>query len=489
MGPLSQQPARLVERLALVAILMLSFFMASIPHRDYLYPLHIDEWWHYGDAQSLIEAGGMPYPDPFYSGVPLSPDEELGFHLFLAEFKLITGASWLGLVRFLPGIIFALLAFLAYAFGKRKGVGLGAAFLVALIPTTVRFLGPSFLVPVALGLTFIPVTLLTLQRLMFDLRGPVVLFLIFLSLLFIHPPTLAVISGITVIHLVIFLLPGGERGRSRARQSVVALALLLYVYVLMFFWAPSALDFVIEEAMDPEAHLNVPPIWDALSKFGYVPLALFVMGAGILIYRRERHDWALVLSAGGLLAFEQLYPRFYIGPDIIYERGWLYTYVLMGLLGGVALKELAQWAKPSLLKSRPAMSAAASYALIGVIVVSALTVSVRSHMSEPYYHVINDVSYQDFLWVREYVPPQYEIGVLDTDVAWPFASVSGKFAYTAEVAPNFHAEGRSAMKFLQDGASDTSWLKEKGISIVYTPQAIENSELIKVHNNVYLLIE
>lgn len=489
MSPLSQQPARLVARLALVAILVLSFFMASIPHWDYLYPLHIDEWWHYGDAQSLIEAGGTPYPDPFYSGVPLSPDKELGFHLFLGEFKLITGASWLSLVRFLPGIIFALLAFVAYAFGKRRGFGLGAAFLVALIPTTVRFLGPAFLVPVALGLTFIPVTLLTLQRLMFDLRGPVVLFLIFLSLLFIHPPTLAVISGIAVIHFVIFFLPGGERGRSRARQSVVALALLLSVYVLMFFWAPSALDFVIEEAMDPEAHLAVPPIWDALSKFGYVPLALFVMGAGILIYRGERHDWALVLSAAGLLAFEQLYPRFYIGPDIIYERGWLYTYVLMGLLGGVALKELAQWTRLALLKRRPAMSTAASYALIGVIVVSALTVSVRSHMSEPYYHVINDASYQDFLWVREYVPPQYDIGVLDTGVAWPFASVSGKFAYTAEVAPNFHAEGRSAMKFLQDGASDTSWLKEKGITIVYTPRAIENNELIKVHNNVYLLVE
>ena len=484
----SQQPARLVERLSLVAILVLAFFMASIPHWEYLYPLHIDEWWHYGDAQSLIEAGRISFPNPFDSGTLLSPDKELGFHLFLGEFKLITGVSWLNLVRFLPGIIFALLAFLAYAFGKGRGFGLGAAFLVALIPTTVRFLGPAFLVPVALGLTFIPLTLLTLQRLMFDLRGTVVLFLIFVSLLFIHPPTLAVISGIAVIHFILFLLPGGERARSRAWQSVIALSFLLSVYVLMFFWAPSALDFIVKEAMDPEAHLALPPIWDALSKFGYIPLALFVMGAGILIYRGKRHDWALVLSAAGLLAFEQLYPRFYIGPDIVYERGWLYTYVMMALLGGVALRELGQWTRTAL-KRRPAVSAAASYAAIGVIVVSALTVSVRSHLSEPYYHVIDDATYQDFLWVREYVPAQYGIGVLDTGVAWPFASVSGKFAYAAEVAPNLHAEGRSAMKFLQAGASDTSWLEERGITIVYTPRAIENNELIKVHNNVYLLVE
>jgi len=382
-----------------------------------------------------------------------------------------------------------LLAFLAYAFGKRRGFGLGAAFLVALIPTTVRFLGPAFLVPVALGLTFIPLTLLTLQRLMFDLRGPVVLFLIFVSLLFIHPPTLAVISGIAVIHFILFSLPAGERGGSRAWQSVVALALLLSVCVLTFFWVPSALDFVTREAMDPEAHLAASPIGDALPKFGYVPVALFVMGAGILIYRGKRHDWALVLSAAGLLAFEQIYPRFYIGPDIVYERGWLYTYVLMALLGGVALRELARGARVALLKRRPAISAAASYALIGVIVVLALTVSMRSHLSEQYDHVIDDAAYQDFLWVGEYVPAQYGIGVLDTFVAWPFASVSGKFAYTAEIAPNLHAEGRSAMKFLQDGASDTSWLKERGITIVCTPWGVENNELIKVHNNVYLLVE
>jgi len=486
MDSLSQQPARLVGRLALVAILVLAFFMASIPHWEYLYPLHIDEWWHYGDAQSLIEAGRMPYPDPFHSGAPLFPDKELGFHLFLGEFKLITGVSWVNLFRFLPGIIFALLAFLAFTFGRRRGFGLGAAFLVALIPTTVRFLGPAFLVPVALGLIFIPLTLLTLRRLMFDLRGPVVLFLIFVSLLFIHPPTLAVISVIAVIHFILFLLPGSAR--SRAWQSVVALALLLSVYGLMFLWAPSALDFVIKEAMDPEAHLAVPPIWDALPKLGYVPVALFVMGAGILIYRGKRHDWALVVSAAGLLAFQQLYPRFYIGPDILYERGWLYIYVMMALLGGVALWELGKWTRTAL-ERRPATSAAASYVLIGIIVVSALTVSVRSHLSEPYYHVIDDATYQDFLWVKEYVPAQYSIGVLDTGVAWSFASVSGKFAYTAEVAPNFHDEGRSAMKFLQDGASDTSWLKENGITIVYTPWAIENSELMKVHNNVYLLVE
>ena len=323
----SQEPVYLVEKLLLVAILVLAFFMASIPHWEYAYPLHIDEWWHYGDTQSLIETEGIPFPDPFESGELLSPDKEVGFHLFLGEIKLVTGVSWLGLFRYLPGALLALLAFQAYAFGRGRKSGLGAAFLVVLIPTTVRFLGPAFLVPVSLGLAFVPLTLFALHRLMIDLRGPAVLFLVFLTLLFVHPPTLAVVSFVATLHFILFVVPGAGRIPSRARQSVVAMVLLLSVYCLMFFWAPSFLDFVIKEALNPQAHIALPPIMDVIPRLGYIPVILFVLGAGILFHDAKRVNLAVVFSAIGLLAFVQLYPRFYVGPDIVYERGWLFIYV------------------------------------------------------------------------------------------------------------------------------------------------------------------
>ena len=468
--------------------MLLAFFMASIPHLDYVYPLHIDEWWHYGDAQSLIDAGSIPYPNPFDSGAELSSDIEVGFHLFLGEFKLITGSSWLNMFRFLPGVFFALLAFIAYAFGKRRGFGLAAAFLVTLIPTTVRFLGPSFLVPVALGLTFIPVTLFVLHRLMFDIRGPLVLILIFVSLMFIHPPTLLAVSVISVVHFI-FFLPRGEKPQSRVWQSVLALVSLVPIYIYMFFfWAPSAFDFVIKETLNPEAHIALPPIQDAIPKFGYVPVALFIIGAGIIVRRGGRENWALVLSAIVLLAFEQIYPRFYIGPDILYERGWLYTYVMMALLGGVALVEIGRWIQAAL-RHKQTQATVLSYALVGVIALSALGIGIQSRLSEPYYHVIDEETYKEFLWIKEYMPSQYQIGVLKTDTAWAFAAVTGKFAYTTEVAPNFHEKGRSARAFLHEGAKDTAWLKERGITIVYAPGTIDNSDLIKVHNSFYLLAE
>ena len=487
MKNLTPKQAPLAEGLLLGIILVLAYFMSSIPHWQYSYPLHIDEWWHYGDTQSLMDTGRIYYPDPFQAGETLSPDVEIGFHLLLGELKLITGISWLALFRFFPGIVFALLALQAYTFGRERGFGLGAAFLVMLIPTSVRFLGPAFLVPVVLGLTFIPLTLFVLHRLMSDWRGPGMLFLLLLSLLFIHPPTLAVVSAITVVHLIAFLLPK-EKLSGQARQATLALILLIPIYVFMFFWAPSFVNFVVSEAMYPELHLQLPPIRDAVAKFGYVPAALFALGMGILAYRGNRKNWALVISAIGLLAFQLIYPRTYIGLDIVYERGWLYVFVLMSLLGALTLKELGVWSQMAL-KHRPVIANIASYTLIGILIASSFAMSLNNQMSEPYYHAIDDTTYHDFLWVREYVPPSHQIGVLHTGEAWAFAAVSGKLAHTTEIAPNFHAKGRSAMEFLNNGAQDTSWLRARGISMVYTPVMVDNNQLIKVNNNLYLLLE
>ena len=471
--------------LLLVMILILAFFMASIPHLDYQYPIHTDEWWRYGDAYSLLEAGHPAYPDIFDNGAVTDTDIEIGFHLFIGELKLITGLPWLAIFRFLPGLILALLAFLAYAFGRKKGYGLEAAFLVTLIPTTIRLLGPAFLVPVALGITFIPLTLLILQRFMNDFRGPVMLFLMLLSLLFIHPPTLAVISAIILMHAGLFMV---WRGKSpgQAKQSVFVLLMFIPIYMLMYWWAADWIGLVTREALSPELHLQLPPIQGAVSEFGYIPALLFLIGTGIIIMRRSAEDWALLLLVVGLLVYLQVYPLFYIGLDIIYERGWLYVFVLMALIGGLALKNMRLFIQP--IFARQSLKTAAFTGAIFILAVIMLIISVRNHFSEYYYYLVDDVTYQDFIWIRDNVPEKYQTGILDTNVAWAFAPLTQKFAYTAEVSPNFHMKGRAAMEFLAEGAEDTNWLVERGISIVYSAEEVNTAHLSKVNHNTYLLI-
>jgi len=46
-----------------------------------------------------------------------------------------------------------------------------------------------------------------------------------------------------------------------------------------------------------------------------------------------------------------------------------------------------------------------------------------------------------------------------------------------------------AYEFLRGGCTDTAFLREKGISIVYTRQECNNPGLVEVRENVYLLEE
>jgi hypothetical protein len=483
---LPKRQFRVIEGLLLIMVLLLAFFMASIPHFNYLYLLHIDEWWHYGDAQSLIETGRIPYPDPFNGGEPYVPDVEVGYHLLIGVIQLVTGLSWLTLFRFLPGVILALLAFQAYALGRGRKFGLGAAFLVCLIPTTIRLLGPAFLVPVSLGLMYLPLIIFILHRLVFTARGVAILFLLLLTLLFLHPPTMAVVSVITIMHLL-FSLPGKENLRLRWKISAFIFGLTALVYIFLIFWAPSALHFVVSEALDPELHMPMPAMENMALKYGMVPLVLFLLGVGLHFYRRNRGDLAVVTSAFGLLVFQQLYPHLYIGPDIIYERGWLYILVLMAPIGAIALKAIWGWLGQAW-QHRPGIASVAACAVIGVLVAVSLFFSIRNGLSEYYYHVVDDEMYQEFLWIKEYVPPQHRIGIADTHEAWPFAAIAQKYAYTAEVSPRFHAKGRAAMEFLKTGAQSTPWLIASGISLVYSHEEVINDDLIKINKDLYLLV-
>ncbi len=486
LAPSGSLPSRL-PKLVIVAILILAVFMASIPHWNYSYPLHIDEWWHLGDSVSLAETGHVPFPNFFEAGTHVWPDRELGFHLLLSQIKISTGASWLVLPLILPSLILAILVVQLYALGRREGWGLWAAFIVALIPTTTRFLGPAFLVPVAVGLVFIPATMFVLRNLMNDWKGLVILLVMFTSLMLIHPPSLVALSAIVAVHSLVRAIPVGGRQDSRARRTALAMALLGSTYIIMWVWAPDLVRLIVEEGLDPNAHISLPPISNALSQFGYIPFALAALGTAVIAYRGNRDDWALVLSVMLLLGFQTIYPILYLGPDIVYERGWLYIYVLTAMLAGISMRHVWQWTSTAF--SGRMWALGASRALAILVLIGMVSQSIYSHLREPYYQVIDDSTYEEFLWIRDNVPSEYDVALVDTGLAWAFATVTEKAVYAAEVAPNFHEKGRAAMEFLAEGAEDTEWLRENGIRIVYTSEDVNNEDLSRIRNNTYLLLD
>jgi hypothetical protein len=83
-----------LNRLLVILVLLLAFYIAFIPHQSYPLPLHVDEWVHIAFAQDILISGDLPVSDPFYE-TPLRARQqmEFGFQLSLGIFHLISDVS------------------------------------------------------------------------------------------------------------------------------------------------------------------------------------------------------------------------------------------------------------------------------------------------------------------------------------------------------------------------------------------------------------
>ena len=100
--------------------------------------------------------------------------------------------------------------------------------------------------------------------------------------------------------------------------------------------------------------------------------------------------------------------------------------------------------------------------------------------------MIDDEDYQAFIWIRENIQSDYKKAVLDPWKGAAFTAITGKNVYTwIGEAP---AESdKEAYEFLYNGSKDTAFLKNNGISIVYSRESVDNPALLEVRQYVYIL--
>ncbi len=92
------------------------------------------------------------------------------------------------------------------------------------------------------------------------------------------------------------------------------------------------------------------------------------------------------------------------------------------------------------------------------------------------------------MWIEDNVDAPYEKAILDPWKATAFTAITGKKIYSRiQVSPQLSDE--EASEFLEDGCTDTDFLRENGISIVYTRSECHNPDLVEVGKNIYLLKE
>jgi len=489
--------------LALGMIMGFAFYTSLIPRLDYSYPLHTDEWTHFAEARTIVTEGTIPFfdpvtgedrADPVTEETRSSPHFEVGYHLFLAEFQFLTGLPWLDMFRYLPSAVFALAAFSAYIFGNRRGFGLEAALFASLVPTTVRFLGPALAVPVALGLFFVPLVLFLVSNYWASKGLPLVL-LVRLSFLFIaHVPT-AVFAGLIIAVYGVFqtlrraLTRRPVRRRALAHLATVLAAVALSSLPLLAYnnWLVGA---AVAEPLPQE--LLVAP-GGIIPRFGYVPYALFVLGLVLLARSGIRTDRALLVTTVLVAAYAFLHYRFGVGNAALYSRSILYLSLLLLLIAGLATSDVRRWlAKVLSLRWAGGASFAAAGLVLVAVMLPSLGLSLESRYEEQYYHRIGDTQYEDFVWMRDHLCTGYERALTEPQFGRAFAAITGRHVYAAiptTAAPVRPAEVDEAKLVLRDGVPDADWLRERGVSIVYTTRRVENPELVKVHDRVYVLPE
>jgi hypothetical protein len=458
----------MIKTLFLILILLLAFFMAFIPHIGYAYPVHLDEWIHLAHSKALIEAGSINYPDPFSgkAATGLLSSQEVNYHLLLASLSEVSGIDWLVLFRFGPSLVFMLTVLAVYVLCRKEGYELEAAFFTCLIPTTIGLMGPAFMVPVALGLAFIPLCLFTAFRVK-SWPSYLMLFIITCFLWLLHPPTAAVLY-IVIAPYILINLKGNWR-RSIGLSTALLAPLLL---ALPWMWSkllPAIGKLQVSQALP--AYVDIPAL---LVMYGLLPLILCFIGVIYLARRGDRQSYGLIFGLTLLLLAGLIFLWFQYGIYILYGRSLHTALLLLGILAGAGL----MWVRK--------LKAPTGNILCSLLVVVTLTTALPSRLNYPFYRMIGDEDYRAFSWIRDNIGGAYQQAALETWKGTAFTAITG-FNVLRRTAESESALADGLIHgYLRDGCENSAFLLDNKITLVYSRLFCNNTKLLKIRENVYL---
>jgi len=471
------------EYLKLVPVLALAFYVALLPHLNYPYPVHVDEWVHLASFKAMLRAHDATFIDPFSGQLirGLSSNLEAGFHVFWGVFHQISGISWLTIFKYFPGIVLIITVLSVYTMARRQGFGWEAALVTSLIPTTVGILGPGFLVPVAMGLLVIPLSLF----IAFNFRNRwsyVVLFIFTCFLLSIHPPT-AVGLAIVLVPYILLNLKGNFK-----HSMGITLAMAI-PFLVPFPWIFGMLLPTVKSLLGPQPPLMYVDLPHLVSTYGHFPIGFCLLGIFVLAIRGRKENYGLILGFAALLLMLVAFYTFHYGVRIMYTRGLTYMVLLMSIVAGAGLMAVKNFKLPQRLSvwlRAPLITQNLGKFLCIVLIGLTLATCIPDRQDIPYYHMIDSQDYEAFMWIKDNVNESYEKAILDPWKATAFAATTEKYVYTRiHTAPD--AEDKEAYAFLRNGCTDTAFMRENEISIVYTQWAVNNPDLKEVRKDIYLL--
>lgn len=484
------------EYLFLIPVLGLAFYVAFIPHISYPYALHVDEWVHIARANAMTMAGSASIGDPLTGGAALDigSNLEAGYQLFIGTFQNISGMSWMDIARYFPGIIFVITVLSVYVMARREGFGLEAAFCTCLIISTVGILGPAFLAPVAMGLIFTPLILF----LAFNYKTKRSYFLIFILICFllaIHAPS-AICPIIVLIPYILLNIKGDFKHTLGITISLLLPFFIIFPWIIRLVFSTAGSLFT---QIEHSEYVLLPRV---IEEYGYMAIALCLLGVFVLALKGGKKRYGLILGLIALMVMLVSYYSLNYGVWIMYERGLTYMMLVMGIIAGAGLVAVREFRLPEKIVAWTRMSFLARYpswiAYLALIVIT-LVISIPARLNTEYYYMIDEEDYQAFTWIEKNLGVEYGKAVLDPWKATAFSALTEKTIYSR--IHSYPMEKDSvAYEFIRNGSTDTEFLKNNGISIVYNRiyngptkgnfiYNVNNPDLVEVAENIYLLKE
>jgi len=469
----------------LLVALTIVFFVAFHPHWNILtgerneFPVHLDEYVHWGYAKQTIAQGIVTFGSPFSNSAassfnPVSDVHERGYQAYLGTFQAVTGIPWIDIFEFGPALIAVFLALCLYALTERWGAGVESALWVAAIPTTLRFLGPGFLVPIALALALVAVGLCIMAHAP-GARGIAALVIVSAALWPIH-----LMGGLALLVLAIAF------GVARMMRGQAGLFIVLFTTIPALVAIPYAISSFASGLIYDNPLPLVPGV---LREFGVVPLLAAGVGAFVLLSARpeRRRDvgWA---AAIGLVAAEAV---FLVGNasglDFImaYDRSFLILCLLSSILAGVAVAALRKGVLRIPLLHRPVL-------MVGIAVVlfaaqaGVVAMSAEQQLKQDYYRPLTPAQYASYIAASAELGGTNATAIVDGISTMAFTDVTGH-PTSFQLSPSDTTQPADAREFFAGRSSDTAYLMSHRISIVVTQAVVENPDLREVAPGVYVL--
>jgi hypothetical protein len=441
------------SKILLFLFVGMAVILNFLPHLNYEYPLHVDEWVHY-QYSNYLSSGSPLYFGQNYNSL------EAGFHYFLAVLNSI-GIPYLFMFKFFPSFFTLLICLGVFIFTRKiwnERAGLFSVLFIALLKSTVEFLGPIFLVPMALGLFFLMIGLYLVE-----IKSNLwVLILTFLLIM--HPPTaLAFFILINISFLI------------KKKDYLKNLLLQCLAGIIAF---PLYLPRFIEKGTETINSL----VFNQIISLAFIPRYLgwfaiiFVLIGIYFSFKEKRRD--LTLFSIALLIFIAIAYQLKIEFFIPAPRAMMYLFMIFAVVFGIGCEKLSKISNNK--KVRILIFLLIIFSFIS------LTLPKRIDSNDYLYHIANEKDVNAFNWIKDNTNKN-SIVLADPWKANALTPIAEREVYSRIVqGPSGFYEKRNneIYAFFQGNCTNITFLDQNDISAVYG--SCNSTNLKNVYTNVYV---